>query len=208
MAKNRGPPFKIHNNYITSILPPFKRPPVALSCDSDNAATKNTTFVAITPANISKYSDVTHIGWKPRIDYSMKELEESKKRQCTYNLRKNFITDPNKLLEVTISTILLAATGNDVPKEHLLYSLLYLRSIKNGCGDHPPNISNFIKYLNFLRRCSDDNTNKTMYHIDTEMKMKLAKHNDKHKLSKTTKKINGMMNCENNKIKFAFPFII
>lgn len=111
---------------------------------------------ALTSQNWHEYADTTHLGWRGRVDHSFMFTEGAKARQEAIDQMTNFIHDPNRLLEVTVSTIIMAALDKPISNEHLIFSSLYLRNIKNEHGDHPPNISNFIHYLNYLRRQQND----------------------------------------------------
>lgn len=165
MTENKEPDMIIHNTYDTSILPPISNKK-AMSKKSNLHADGTIGTIAnisLTEENANKYGDITKIGWIPRMEHSIQMHDEQRRKEIAWQQHKTFARDPNRLLEVTISTIILAATNNKVPKEHLIYSLIYLKNIKDEFGDHPPNVSNFIKYLNNLKKQQEIEWEKSYY---------------------------------------------
>lgn len=189
MSKKKEPSMKFYSNtYETNILPPIIDKN-ARSSRADRTAT-NVTIVPLTGINANKCGDTTKIGWIPRIDYSLKQQEEERKKEIALQQQRTFAQDPNRLLEVTISTVILAAMKKPVPKEHLVYSLLYLKNIKDEYGDHPPNISAFIKYLNGLKKSKKNKVQwEQSYFTEPEKKTHVVKLQNPKKLSRIPRPI-------------------
>lgn len=131
---------------------PYKDPSDQTNLYLKPEAASNVEVVAITCRNANESGNSTRLGWAGRVEHSMNISEAAKAKQNALDNMTTFIHDPNRLLEVSITTIILAAVGQPLSYEHLIFTSLYLRNIRDEHGDHPPNISNFIHYLNFLRR--------------------------------------------------------
>lgn len=177
------PELVIHNTYSTSILPHIddtKKP---------KPKTRSNAIIQIlNDNNANERGDITHLGWIPRMDYSVQEIEREKLKQAAVDQHRQFMRDPNRLLEVLITTVMLAAAEKPVPKEHLIYSLIYLKNIRDEYGDHPPNISNFIKYLNHLNQQQKVEW-KQSFHVDPDKKTHITKIQNASKLSRIPRPI-------------------
>lgn len=195
-GKKEPSTFFSSNTYETNILPPIidkqvRNKNVTFHADGSPA---NTTIVPLTKNNASKCGDTSRIGWASRVDYSVKQQYEERKKEIAVEQQRTFAQDPNRLLEVTISTIILAAIKSPVPKEHLVYSLLYLKNIKDEYGDHPPNISGFIKYLNGLKKKQEIEWEQS-YYTEPEKKTHVVKLQNPNKLSRIPRPIVQSGDC-------------
>lgn len=167
----------------------------------------NITIHQMSNKNAVQCGDSSRIGWAHRMEYSVAQQYEEAKKRIAYQQQTTFARDPNKLLEVLISTIILAARRVELPEEHLIYSLMYLKSIKDEFGDHPPNISNFIKYLNTIKK-QQKFVWKKSYQVEPETPMHVYKIQNPKKLSRIPRPIrpndDNQEQCQSlNKLKEA-----
>lgn len=62
------------------------------------------------------------------------------------------VRDPNRMLNVTITTVMLLASGRiNLPIEYFMWTELYLRTIRNEHGQQPRNIASLLTYLAHLK---------------------------------------------------------
>lgn len=190
MSEKEEPNTIFHNTYHPSIIEDEK-PTYSQSSKHPDGSPSNVTHVPLTEGNSPNYGDSTKLNWTSRMEHSIQQQETERKRDIALQQLRTFAQDPNRLLEVTISTIILAASKNKVPKEHLIYTLLYLKNITDEFGDHPPNISNFIKYLNSLKKQQEVEWEKT-YYADPELPTHVTKMQNPNKLSRIPRPV---LNC-------------
>lgn len=57
--------------------------------------------------------------------------------------------DPNRLLMVTLSTIIFMAQGKEIPKGNKIWTETYLKCIRDCQGNVPPNIQLILDLLEF-----------------------------------------------------------
>lgn len=107
--------------------------------------------VSLSDQNATRFGDTTRVGWKGRVDYAINAYQTArlKAKATEHEIQR----DPTALLNVTITTVILLASGIfDIPIEYYLYTELYLLSIRDEFYDSPPNIENLIKHMRYIRQ--------------------------------------------------------